>query len=117
MCKTVKKYVFSSFLSCLFYRNRKPKLICILTLKTHNKISFIVVVIIARKSDLDDQGFPVSRCAVQCCHAIAQLEHAVDTQVNRKLAVPVDFVCSLMSPTVGTFKFHCGVHDKASQQC
>lgn len=73
--------------------------------------------IIAGMSVLDDRGFPASRRAAQCCHAIAQLEHAVDTQASKKLAVPVNFVCIPMSPTVGTFKFHCGVHDKASQQC
>lgn len=104
------------FLSCLFYRNRKPKLICILTLKTYNRISFIVV-IIAGMPVLDDQGFPASGCAAQCCHTLAQLEHVVDTQVNTKLAVPVGFACIPLSPTVETFKSHCGVHDKASQQC
>lgn len=73
--------------------------------------------IIAGMPVLDDQGFPVSGFAAQCCHTIAQLERDVDTQVNTKLAVPVGFVCIPLSPTVGTFKSHCGVHDKASQQC
>lgn len=47
---------------------------------------------------LDDQGFPNSGCAAQCCHTLAQLEHVVDTQVNTKLAVPVGFAYIPLSP-------------------
>lgn len=47
MCKMNKIVSVHCFKSFLFYRNRKPKLTCIVALEIYNKMSFILVIIIA----------------------------------------------------------------------